>query len=98
MNTPHTLTTIALLSLMTAAPSFAQEDDGELKQRILAQAQSVSADDYAFTCTIHSEAKWNSKTFKNVTVEKFDPTKPAAARWTLVSVDGAPPSASALRK
>ena len=98
MNINRTLTIIALLSVVAAAPSFAQPNDDELRQRILAQAQSVSADDFAFTRTIRSEARWNSKTFKNVSVETFDPAKPANARWMLVSVDGAPPSAAKLRK
>ena len=31
-------------------------------------------------------------------VEKFDPTKPVDARWTLVSVNGAPPSADELKR
>lgn len=89
---------MALLSLASAAPSFAEQNNEELKQHVLAQAQTLSPDDYAFTRTIHSEARWNSKTFKSVTIEKFDPTKPADARWTLVSVNGAPPSAAALKK
>ena len=38
------------------------------------------------------------KTEKKVTIEKFDPTKPADARWTLVSVDGAAPSSDALKE
>jgi hypothetical protein len=83
---------------MAAAPSFAQQDDHELKHRVLAQAQSIPADNYAFTRTISSEARWNTKIFKKVSVEKFDPTQPVDARWTLVSVDGAPPTAAALRK
>lgn len=98
MNINRTLTIVALLSAVAAGPSFAQQNDEELKQRILAQAQSVRADDYAFTRTTESEARWNTKTFKNVRIESFDPTKPANARWTLVSVDGAPPSAAKLKK
>ena len=31
-------------------------------------------------------------------VEKFDPTKSTETRWTLVSVDGAPPSADAINE
>jgi hypothetical protein len=31
-----------------------QQNADELKQRVLAQAQSLSPDDYAFTRTIHS--------------------------------------------
>jgi hypothetical protein len=69
----------------------------DLKQQILAQAQSVSADDYAFTRTVRTEQTSEGKTEQKVNVEKFDPTKPAEARWTLVSVDGAPPSAEALK-
>ena len=98
MNTPKTSTTIALLCLGSVVTALAQQNDDELKQRVLSQAQSVSADDYAFTRTIQSEATFLGKTAKVVSIEKFDPTKPAHARWTLVSVDGAPPSAAELRK
>ena len=98
MNLTTTLTTIALLCLGCSGLAIAQESDGELQQRILAHAQSVSPDDYAFTRMIRSEARWNTKVLKNVSVEKFDPTKPTHARWTLVSVNGAPPSAAELRK
>ncbi len=89
--------TIALClgSISTALP---QQNNDALKQHVVEHAQALHPEDYAFTRTTHSEAKWNSKTFKNVTVERFDPTKPADARWTLVSVDGAPPSAARLRK
>jgi hypothetical protein len=92
---PHTLTSIAALCLGSAA--LAQHNQDELKQRVLAQAQSVSPDDYAFTRTVRTEQTSNGKTEQKVTVEKFDPTKPAEARWTLVSVDGAPPSTDALK-
>ncbi len=66
-------------------------------QRILTQAQSVNPDDYAFTRTVHTEQTSNGKVEKKVIVEKFDPTKPAEARWTLISVDGATPSVDALK-
>ncbi len=94
---PLTLTIIAVLHLGCAAPVFAQHNPDELKQRILAQAQSLSPDDYAFTRTVKSEQTSGGKTEQKVTVEKFDPTKPADARWTLVSVDSAAPSADALK-
>ena len=98
MNTTQAITIAAVLCLGCGASAFAQQNNDELKQHVLAQAQTLSPDDYAFTRTISSEARWNSKTFKNVSIEKFDPTRPADARWTLVSVDGAPPSAAQLRK
>ena len=91
------LTIMAVVCLGAAATALAQHDQEELKQRVLAQAQSLSPDDYAFTRTIRSEQTSNGKTEKKVTIDKFDPTKPAEARWTLVSVDGAPPSADALK-
>jgi hypothetical protein len=98
MKTNRTLLLIALLFLGFAAAASVQNKSDELKQRILAQAQSVSPDDYAFTRTIRTDQRSNGKTEKKGTIEKFDPTKPAEARWTLVSVDGAPPSADALKE
>lgn len=89
------LTIIVLLGLGSTV--LAQQNQDELKQRFLAQAQSVSPDDYAFTRTVRSQQTSNGKTEQRVSVERFDPTKPAEARWTLVSVDGAAPSADALK-
>lgn len=96
MNITRLLTIVAMLSLGSTA--FAQQKPDELKQRVLAQAQGLSPDDYAFTRTIRSEQTSNGKTEKKVTIDKFDPAKPAEARWTLVSVDGAPPAADALNR
>jgi hypothetical protein len=95
---PPTLTIIAVLGLGSAVTVFAQNNQDELKQRVLAQAQGVSPDDFAFTRTIRTEQTSNGKTEKTVMVEKFDPTKPVGERWTLVSVDGAPPSAEELNR
>lgn len=97
MRTNRTLTIISLLCLGTASAALAQQNQDELKQRILAQAQSISPDDYAFTRTIRSEGVSNGKPEQHVTIDKFDPTKSAEARWTLVSIDGAPPTADALK-
>jgi hypothetical protein len=78
--------------------SHGQNKPDDLKQRILAQAQSLSGDEYAFTRTVKSEQTSNGKTEQHVAVDKFDPTKTGDARWTLVSMDGAAPSADALSK
>jgi hypothetical protein len=94
MRTLSTLTVITLLVLSSAA--FAQNKPDELKQRILTQAQNIGPDDFAFTRTIKSESTSNGKTEQHVAIDKFDPTKPGNARWTLVTRDGAPPSADAL--
>src|SRR5882757_1959434 len=93
---PCRLTLIAMLCLALSITILAENKSDELKQRILAQTQSTGPDDYAFTRTIRSDGTSNGKAEKKVRVEKFDPTKPAEARWTLVSVDGAPPSADEL--
>jgi hypothetical protein len=94
MRTPSTFPIIAALFL--SYPAFAQNKSDELKQRILAQVQSISPDDYAFTRTIKSEGTSNGKSEQHVNIDKFDPAKSGDARWTLVSRDGAPPSADAL--
>jgi hypothetical protein len=75
-----------------------QNRSDDLKQRILAQAQSISPDTYAFTRTVKSEQTSNGKTEQHVNIDKYDPTKAGDGRWTLISMDGAPPSADALSK
>ena len=97
MKNAQQITITTLLCFGVISTAIAQQNTDELKQRVLAQAQSLSPDDYAFTRTIRSETNSKGKTEKKVTVEKFDPTKPADARWTLVSIDGAPPSAEQLK-
>jgi hypothetical protein len=97
-----TLAKIAIIAaaVLFACPSASRADDkaNELKQRILAQAQSMGPDDYDFTRTVKSDQTSNGKTEHHLNVEKFDPTKSGDARWTLVSVDGAPPSADFLAR
>lgn len=90
------LTFIGILCL--SASAIAQQNDEAVKQRILAQAKSMSAEDYAFTRTVRTEAITGGKTEQTVNVEKYDPTKPADSRWVLVSVNGAAPAADALDK
>jgi hypothetical protein len=98
MNITRPLTLIALLSFGSGPTAPAQQNQNDLKQRVLAQAQSVGADDYAFTRTVRSEPTANGRRETTVAVEKYDPTKSGDARWTLISMDGAPPSTEALRK
>jgi hypothetical protein len=98
MITNRTLSIIVLVWFGSLVAALAEHNQDDLKQRILAQAQRVGADDYAFTRSIRSEPTANGKTETTITVDKYDPTKSGDARWTLVSVDGAPPSADALSK
>lgn len=90
------LTITAMLCLGPAA--LAQENAETLKQRILAQAQSTSPDEYAFTRTVRTNVVAGGNTEQTVNVETYDPTKPPGSRWSLVSVNGAAPSAEALKK
>jgi hypothetical protein len=92
--------TIVAAAVLLASASIGRSENkaDELKQRILAQAQSLSDADYAFTRTVKSEQTSNGKTEQHVTVDKFDPTKAGDARWTLVSMDGAPPTADGAAK
>lgn len=93
-----TLAKITLVGIASISIALAETKPDDLKQRLLAQAQSVGPDDYAFTRTSRSEQTSGGKTEVRTTVEKFDPTKFGDARWTLVSVDGAAPSADVLSK
>ncbi len=88
----------AAVWLVSVFMAHGQNKPDELKQRILAQAQNVGADDYAFTRTFRSEPTTAGKTEKTISVDKYDPTKSGDARWTLVSVNGAPPSTDELAK
>ncbi len=87
-----------LVALTCVSIAIADNKPDELKQRILSHSQSLGPDDYAFTRTVKSEQTSNGKTEQHVNVDKFDPSKSGDARWTLVSVDGAPPSADALAR
>jgi hypothetical protein len=89
---------LAILVLACVSIAVAENKPDELKQRILAQAQAMGPDDYSFTRTIKTEQTSNGKTEQHVNVDKYDPTKSGDARWTLVSMDGAPPSADALAR
>ena len=92
------LSIIVLLWLGSLVTALGEDNKDELRQRVLAQAQSVSPSDYAFTRTVRSEPTAGGNTETTITVDKYDPTKSGDALWTLISVDGAAPSADALRK
>src|SRR5215213_4488479 len=90
------LTITGVLCLGSAA--VAQENANALKQRILVQAQSIAAEDYAFTRTVRNDVTAGGNKEQTVNVEKYDPTKSAGSRWSLISVNGAAPSAEVLKK
>ena len=69
-----------------------------LQRRIVEQARTVSPDDFSFTRTARTETIQGAKTEQRTVVERFDPAKPAAQRWTLVTVDGRAPNADELKQ
>ena len=89
---------VTILGLACVSLAVADNKGDEVKQRILSQAQSAGPDEYAFTRTTRSESTTNGKTEQHVNLDKFDPTKSGDARWTLVSIDGAPPAADLLAR
>jgi hypothetical protein len=96
MKTSGPLILISILCF--GASAFAQGNGDDLKQRLV-QAQSKAENDaYTFTRTVRNDVTAGGNAEQTVNVERYDPTKPAHSRWTLVSVNGAPPSARALRK
>jgi hypothetical protein len=89
---------VTILGLACVSLAVADNKSDEVKQRIVAQAQSAGPDDYAFTRTVRTESTSNGKTEQHVNIDKFDPSKSGDARWTLVSIDGAPPAADLLAR
>ncbi|MES2755376.1 MAG: hypothetical protein V4659_12000 [Pseudomonadota bacterium] len=79
----------ALVFAVGAAPAHADE----LQNRVVAAARAAPAERHAYKRTLTLE---RTGTAKKVIVEQFDPRRPAAAQWTLVSVDGRAPTAKEL--
>lgn len=72
--------------LLVFAPAAARAD--ALQQQVLAIARSVGPNDFAFTETIRAERTGKPA---NSSVTRYDPR--TAAKWTLLSTDGKPPTA-----
>lgn len=91
----------ALLSLLPLVPLRAVEtaapDADALKERIIAHARTVTAEDYAYTRTVRTEGVEGDKKEQGVLVDRWDPAKPLDQRWTLISIDGKPPDADQLK-
>lgn len=61
----------------------------ELQARVLAAARATRTDGYGFQQTTMID---RTGAARKTLVERYDPRRPAAERWSLVSVDGQPPS------
>jgi hypothetical protein len=90
---------LALFASLPVAVSLAAEASNAdaLKERIIAHARTVTPEDYAYMRTIRSESTEGNKKEERVVVDRWDPTKPQDQRWTLVSINGQPPSAEQLK-
>ena len=90
---------LALFASLPLAASFAAEagNADALKERIITHARTVTPEDYAYTRTIRTESTEGNKKEERVVVDQWDPAKPQDQRWTLVSINGQPPSAEQLK-
>ena len=81
-------TPLGVMAIMAVAfAGEARADD--LQNQILASARATQREAYSFRRTIVSEQSNNPR---RVFIEQYDPRKPPAERWTLVSVDGRAPT------
>jgi hypothetical protein len=91
-------TLVAFLPLASALAAEANSPDIDaLKERIIAHARTVTAEDYAYTRTVRVETTEGEKKEENVIVDRWDPAKPLEQRWTLISIDGKPPTSDELK-
>jgi len=81
----------AAAAVLFAAPAHADE----LQSRLLAGMQAARGTAFAFQQTIVVDTTGQAR---RTIVERYDPRRPAADRWTLVSIDGKPPSAKGIAK
>lgn len=89
---------VALFALLPLTASMAADANADaLKERIIAHARTVTPEDYAYTRTIRSESTEGNKTEERVVIDRWDPAKPQDQRWTLVSINGQPPSTDQLK-
>ncbi|WCM29354.1 hypothetical protein NDN01_10915 [Sphingomonas sp. QA11] len=81
----HLLATGAVASCIAGSPAHADD----LQNQILATAKATRSDVYSFRRTLVVE---RAGTPRKVYVEQFDPRRPEADRWSLISVDGRAPT------
>lgn len=85
---------LAIVATLICQPAWADA----VLDRLVADARAVGPEDFAWTRTTRAEQRSGGGEVKTSTrVERFDPSRPAGQRWTLVSVDGKPPSPDAAK-
>lgn len=85
---------IGFAYLAISAPARADA----LIDRIRAEAARAAPEDFSWTRTSRSEQKSTSEREAASVVDRWDPSQPPARRWTLVSVQGRPPTADEIKK
>ena len=93
---PSLIASLPLASSLAAEPNSSDAD--ALKERIIAHARTVTAEDYAYTRTVRVETTEGDKKEESVIVDRWDPAKPLDQRWTMISIDGKPPTADQLKE
>lgn len=82
-------TPLIAVAMTLAAPAAADP----LLDRIVADARMVGPEDFAWTRVSKAEQRSGGEAKTRVSIERYDPSRPAGQRWTLVSVDGKAPTA-----
>ena len=83
---PCAIVALAIPLLAIATPAHADP----LQDRVVAFARQVSPTAFAFTQT--TRVNQTGSAAKTI-VTRYDPLQPKGRRWTLMSIDGAPPTA-----
>jgi hypothetical protein len=86
----RTVAALPTIALALAMPAIARAD--AVQDQVVAAAKAVSPTGYGFTQTTRVERPGAAA---KLFVSRYDPAKAVAQRWTLVSVDGKPPTAKA---
>ena len=77
-----------VLALLVAQPASAEP----IQDKLLAGARAASAETLAFTRTTRVEERSGGTPDVKTRVDRYDPARPRAQRWTLVSLDGRAPT------
>lgn len=81
--------TLAAAVLLGASASASAD---ALLDRLVADARAVGPDDFAWTRTLRSEQRGGDRVEIRTVIERYDPSRAAGQRWTLVSIDGRAPT------
>ncbi|MDT9600191.1 hypothetical protein [Sphingosinicella rhizophila] len=80
-----------ILSIIIAGTCLAAEAKADdLQDKLLAGARATRADSFGFRRTLVIDSSDNPR---KVLVEQYDPRRPLAQQWSLISVDGRAPTA-----